>query len=154
MPRAALWIAIADGEHVRFVQPDENNTLHSVEAVDSAAAHRRSRDIGSDRPGRAFESGTVGSHAVEPRHDPHRLEKHRFAQFVGEQLNEAAARGAFDELVLVAPAHTLNEMRHALDAAAAARLVGTLEKDLVKVPDDALWPHLRDWVGPTRRVTA
>jgi protein required for attachment to host cells len=150
----SLWIAIADGEHARFVQPDNNNTLRTVLALDSVSAHQRSTDLGSDRPGRSFESATTGSHGVAPRHDPHVLEKERFAHLVAAQLGEAAARGAFDELVLVAPAHVLNELREELDAAAASRLVGTLAKDLVKTPDGELWPHVREWVSPVRRPPA
>ena len=149
-----LWIAVADGEHARFVQPDGNNALRTAEALDSVAAHQRSSDIGSDRPGRAFESATTGSHGVAPRHDPHALEKDRFARLVATRLNEAAARGAFDELVLVAPAHTLHKLRDALDAAAASKLVGMLEKDLIKTPDGELWPHVREWVSPVRRPPA
>lgn len=146
-----LWMAIADGEHARFVQPDGNNSLHTMQALDSVAAHQRSTDIGSDRPGRSYESATPGSHGVAPRHDPHGLEKDRFARLVATQLNEAAARGAFDELLLVAPAHTLHELRASLDAAAANKVVGTLEKDLVKTPDGELWPHVREWLSPVRR---
>jgi protein required for attachment to host cells len=146
-----LWIAIADGEHARIVQPDDNNVLRTVQALDSASAHLRSRDIGSDRPGRSFESAASAHHAVGERHDLHAMEKEKFARFVAEQLNAAAARDAFDELLLVAPVRALHELREALDTATAAKLVGTLEKDLVKTPDHELSSHLRDWVSPERR---
>ena len=145
-----LWIAVADGEHARFVQPDANNTLRTVGALNSASAHLRARDLGADRPGRAFESGASAHHAVGPRHDPHLLEKERFIRLVGEQISAASGRGEFDELLLVAPPRALNELREALDGATQAKLIGTLEKDLVKTPDHELWPHLRDWVSPAR----
>ena len=45
----------------------------------------------------------------------------------------------------------LHELREALDAATQAKLVGTLEKDLVKTPDHELWPHVSGWVSPPRR---
>jgi hypothetical protein len=64
-----LRIVIADGEHVRFVQPDVDNVLRTIGSLDSASAHLRSRDIGSDRPGRSFESGAGARHAVGQRHD-------------------------------------------------------------------------------------
>jgi hypothetical protein len=67
-----LWIAIADGEHARFAQPDGDNRLRIVRSLDSASAHLRSRDLGSDRPGRSFESATTAHHAVGEKHDPHR----------------------------------------------------------------------------------
>jgi protein required for attachment to host cells len=146
-----LRIAIVDGEHARFVQPDADNMLRRVGSFDSASAHLRSRDIGSDRPGRAFESAARARHAIGARHDLHTLEKEKFVRLVNEQLSAASARGEFDELLLVAPPRVLYELREVLDAAMQAKLVGTLEKDLVKTPNHELRPHVREWVSPARR---
>jgi protein required for attachment to host cells len=155
MPRTrTLRIVIADGEHARFVQPDRHNALHTIEAFDSASAHQRSSDLGTDRPGRAFESAGMARHGVGERHDLHAQEKAKFARLVAERLNGEAAAGAFDELVVVAPSRSLQPLRDALNTAAAERLVGTLDKDLVKTPDDELWPYVRDWVAPARRGVA
>jgi hypothetical protein len=57
-------------------------------------------------------------------------------------------RGEFDELVIVAPPDVLIAIRERLDRATEARIVGTLKKDLVKTPDDELWPHIAKWVRP------
>lgn len=146
-----LRIAIVDGEHARFVQPDQDNVLRTVQSLDSAFAHMRSSDIGSDRPGRSFESATSAHHSISPKHDPHAQEKERFVCLVGGHLNAASQQGEFDELLLVAPSRALRQLREALDAGAAAKLVGALDKDLVKTPDDGLWPHVREWVSPARR---
>ena len=146
-----LRIIIADGEHARFVQADADNTLRTVSSLDSASAHQRSRDIGTDRHGRAFESGATARHAVGPRHDLHAMEQERFVRLVGEQINAASGRDEFDELLLVAPPRALHELREVLDAVTRTKLVGTLEKDLVKTPDHELWPHVREWVSPARR---
>ncbi|SRR6476659_7532900 len=146
-----LRIAIADGEHARFVQPDADNVLRTIGSLDSTSAHLRSRDIGSDRPGRSFESGSTARHGVGPRHDLHAMEMEKFVRLVGEQLNAASGRNEFDELLIVAPPRALHELREALDAATQVKLVGALEKDLVKTPDHELWPHVREWVSPARR---
>lgn len=146
-----LWIVIADGEHARFAQPNGDNTIRTLRALDSASAHLRSRDIGSDRPGRSFESATMAHHAVGEKHDPHRLEKDRFAHLVAEQLNEAAACDEFDELLLVAPPRAMRELREALDDRTKKKVVAALEKDLVKTPDHELWPHVKEWISPVRR---
>jgi hypothetical protein len=98
-----LRIVIADGEHVRFVQPDADNVLRTIGSLASASAHLRSRDIGSDRPGRSFESGAVARHAVGQRHGQHEMEKKRFVHLIGEQINAASGRDEFAELLLVAP---------------------------------------------------
>ncbi|MDR3529156.1 MAG: host attachment protein [Rhodopila sp.] len=145
-------IVVADGEHVRFVRPAEDNALHSDTALDSVSAHKRSSDIGSDHPGAAMHTGSSAHHALAPRHDPKALEKEEFAHLVAHELNAAAARDAFDELVVVAPAHTLHAIREALDTRTEARVVGTLAKDLVNTPDSELWPHVRAWVRPVHRT--
>jgi protein required for attachment to host cells len=143
---------IADGGHLRLVKPAEDNALHTVEAVDAATVHKKTHDLVSDRPGRSHESATVTRHAIAPRHDPHELEKIRFAHFIGEKLNEDNAAGLFNELILVAPAPILAEMRDKLDKPTEAKVTGTLAKDLTKVPDHELYPHLKQWVRPTHRA--
>jgi protein required for attachment to host cells len=147
-----LCILIADGEHARLLRPGEDNVLHVATNFDSATAHLMAHELVSDRPGRVFESARPGSHGVTPRHDPHQTEMVKFAQFVAEQLCRAAADDAFDRLVLVAPAHVLNDIEAALDKPTAARVVGRLAKDLVNVPNHALSPHLQDWVAAPHRV--
>jgi protein required for attachment to host cells len=142
-----LLIVLADGEHVRFVRPAPDNSLHSEGGLDSIAAHKRSAELGSGRPGAAFHSDSSAHHAFKPRHDPHDQEKEKFAHVIAQQLNDGTASGAFEELVVVAPPHVLNAIRGALDAATDARIVGTLSKDLVKTPDDELLPHIEAWVG-------
>lgn len=149
-----LLFVIADGEHVRFVRPAEDNALHSDAAMDSFTAHKRSADLGSDHPGASYHTGSSEHHALAPRHDLHVLEKERFAQAVADQLNAVGAAGVFDELVIVALPHTLTAIRRELDTATDAKIIGTLHKDLVKTPDEELWPHLRLWVRPVHRAVS
>lgn len=139
---AKTWILVADGEHARVVVPTPHRQFHTINSIDSATAHHRSSDLGTDRPGRSFESANPTRHAIEPKTDPHRAAKENFIHAIAEQMNDAAAEGQYDRLVLVAPAHALNELRGALDGLAASRLDGTLAKDLVKVPDAELAGHL------------
>jgi protein required for attachment to host cells len=143
---------IADGGHVRFVFPAEDNALHTRDASDSPHLHDQSSDLGSDKPGRSFESASVTRHAMSPKHDPHDMEKQRFAHTVAKTVCELSDANGFDELILVAPSQILSEIREHLDVTTAAKLVGTLAKDLTKVPDDALYPHLKEWVRPTHRA--
>ena len=145
-----LLIVIADGEHVRFVRPSSDNALHSEALLTSPTLHQRSADLGSDHPGASMHTGSSAHHALAPRHDPHTLAKETFARFVSEQLN--AASDAFRELLIVAPSHILAEIRDALDTKTAAKVIGSLPKDLVKTPDEDLWSHLHEWVRPVHRV--
>ncbi|HUB13012.1 MAG TPA: host attachment protein [Acetobacteraceae bacterium] len=149
---SGLCFLIADGAHARFVMADTDNVLRTVRSFDSASAHLESHELGSDRPGRVFESARPGSHGVTPRHDPHEMEKLRFADIVADEIGVAAGEGAFDRLVLVAPAHCLRQIEHELDAHTAAMVVGRVAKDLVKTPDHELLEHLREWIGAPWRA--
>jgi protein required for attachment to host cells len=147
-----LCFVIADGGRARFVRPASDNALHTFEAVDSTTVHKRDRDLVSDRPGRAFESATVGRHAYTPRTDPHELAKDRFTHAVARRVNEDSAASVFNGLVVVAPAHVLSELIEELDVPTKAKLLGSLAKDLVNTPDHELWPHLKPWVRPVHRA--
>jgi protein required for attachment to host cells len=122
-----LLFVVADGEHARFVRPaDEDNTLKSASRADLDEAHA---------------SASAPSHSEAGE---------KFAAWVADQLNRAV--NSYDELVLVAPAHTLNTIRKELNTVAAKKLIDTLGKDLTKIPSGELWPHLRQWVRPVHRA--
>ncbi|MGO9675525.1 MAG: host attachment protein [Methylocella sp.] len=147
-----LWIVVADGEHARIVAPREDGVLQTHDRIDSQSAHLRSSDLGADQPGRVHESAAVARHGAEPRTDPHEAAKERFARDLGAWLLQSSRQDAFDELVLVAPSHILADLRESLDKPASDKLRGALAKDLTKVPDDELQPHLSEWVHPPHRV--
>jgi len=147
----SLCFVIADGGHARFLRPAGDNALHTFEAIDSSDVHKRDQDLVSDREGRTFESRSSARHAFSPRNDPHEMAKDRFTHAIARRINEDSAADAFNELVVVAPSHVLSELTEALDVPTRAKLLGHLAKDLVKTPDDQLWPHLKEWVRPVRR---
>ncbi len=147
-----VCFVIADGGQARFVFPSEDNALHTRKADESPHLHDRSSDLGTDKPGRSFESGSVTRHAIAPKNDPHEMEKQKFARSVATQVCDLSAASGFDALVLVAPSHVLSEIRDHLDTTTTAKLIGTLIKDLTKVPDSELYPHLKEWVRPTHRA--
>jgi protein required for attachment to host cells len=153
MPRHhRLWFVIADGGHARFVQPAGDNALHTTQTLDDTTVHKRDHDAVSDQAGQTFESESPGRHAFATRQSPHEQEKMRFAHVVARRIKEEFAADSFNELVVVAPSHVLNELTGAIDPLARAKLIGTLAKDLVKVPDNELWPHLKEWVRPVQRA--
>lgn len=140
-----LLIVIANAEHARWVRPTAANVLHTEQQFDSSTAHKQSSDLRSDHPGASYHSDATAHHALAPRHDPHELEKEKFARLVAQELN-ALPPESFDGVVIAAPAHCLSTILDALDAQVSAKLTGTVSKDLVKIPDDDLWPHLREFV--------
>ena len=147
-----LCFVVADGGHARFLRPAPDFALHTFESMDSSTVHKKDHDLVSDRQGRSFESASPGRSGYTPRHDPHEMAKDHFTHSVARRLNEASAADEFHELVIAAPQHVLSELTDALDTTTQAKLIGSLPKDLVKTPDHALYPHLKEWVRPVHRA--
>jgi protein required for attachment to host cells len=150
MSRRKTWIVIADGEHARVVTPAPKGAFHTLRTLESPTAHLSSAEMGSDRPATTIESATGTRHAITPRHDLHEMGKLKFARDVAGEINRSSAEGTFEKVLLVAPAYALKEILGELDPAATAKVLGTLRKDLIKVPDHELAPHLEEWFPETR----
>lgn len=139
------WVLIADGMHARVLcQQAPGGTLTAMPDYELSAPTVKgfSRDLKSDRPGRAFDTGSGQRHAMEPRSDPHRREKTVFAGRVAALLNKAADRNEFQRLVLVAPPRMLGALRSELDVRTRALISCELARDLVHTPVGELSEHL------------
>jgi len=140
------WVVVADGAVAQlYVSNDEATALVASElpGLEAEETHRHARDVTSDRPGRSFSSAGGGTrHAIEPQHDYHKMEKHKFTAAVAKALDSACAAHAFDQLVLVAPPRTVGEMRTLLSKRVQARLGQVVAKDMTKASVADLWPRV------------
>jgi protein required for attachment to host cells len=142
MHGVTAYYVIADGGRARFVRPSEGHHFLTIREIESSHMHHRSHELGSAPPSRVQESASPTRHGVEPRQDPHDRAEREFAQYVAKELNGDAEISACDALILVAPSHTLADLRPALSRQLQAKIVTTLAKDLTKVPDADLPKHL------------
>ena len=143
MKHPRTWYVVTDGGRARILQKREGqDAFDTRREFVSADIHRATHELGVERPGRTQESANSARHAVEPRQDLHRAEKRNFVDEVARALNEANARHEFDQLVLVAPAHALRELNHALDAPTQRKIGAQLQKDLTNVPNADLAKHV------------
>jgi len=143
MKNKKTWILVADGARARILHNDgPGKGLSDSMNHGLAASHAPSRSFGTDKPGRGFASVGKSRHAKVPRIDFHTFEKQRFARDVAAMLDAAEAKGAFDRLVLVAPAKTLGELRRTIGAACLNKVMAELGKDLTHVPVHDLESHL------------
>lgn len=142
MKHARIWYIIADGGRARFVERDETGAYRTVLSFVAAEMHKRSRDLGLDRPARVKESANSARHAVEPRRDLHEAAKEDFIAIVAEEIEAEHGRDQFDRLVLIAPPGVLTELKQKLSKPIAKIVVNDLQKDLTKVPDHDLTEHI------------
>jgi protein required for attachment to host cells len=130
-----VWIVVADGGQARVLGiTGDRRGLTVLREIVSVEAHRRTRDLLSDRPGRSFESGSAARHAIAPRHDAHDEARQRFIAHIAVMLNEDSRARQFDELILIVPPNLNAPLRDGLDDATLARVRETLLQDLTKAP--------------------
>lgn len=142
MKQARICYVIADGGRARFVAQDDSGAYRTVLSFVAADMHKRSSDLGRERPARVKESANAARHAVAPRRDLHEAAKEDFIALVAEQIAAEHGNGRFDGLVLVAPPKVLTELKQKLSKPIAELVVNDLQKDLTKVPDHDLTAHL------------
>ena len=128
--KRGLWIVVADGEKALFLENRGDTQYPDLQVVqEMEQANPATREQGSDRPGRYSDGPSVHRSAVEDT-DWHRLGKERFADEIAERLYKLAHRGAFKEMVLIAPPQVLGEIRRKLHKEVAGKITGEIPKTL------------------------
>jgi len=134
-----LWIVVADREKAHIYR----KTPHKIERIaDAAAGHNKSH------PEDAGAKGAL-RHGYDMRSEKRHHNDSAFLQKLGTWLDQAAAEKAFDRLVLVAPPHTLGDLRTLLGKKAQACLLTEVDKDWIKLSEKEIEVHLAKvaWLG-------
>ncbi|CAH2395749.1 baeRF12 domain-containing protein [Mesorhizobium ventifaucium] len=128
--KRGLWVVVADGEKALFLENRGDTQYPDLQVVQEMEQENpATREQGSDRPGRYSDGPSVHRSAVEDT-DWHRLGKERFADEVAERLYKLAHRGAFKEMVLIAPPQVLGDMRRKLHKEVAEKITVEIPKTL------------------------
>lgn len=135
-----LLIVVFDGRMARFFKGDASAGLKPVSEMHSGL-HRFARETGSDRGGRRFSAS--GRHAMEPKHDLHKEEKHDFVVKLAKTLDTAYDQGAFKGLIVVAPERSLGEFRKVASARLVKLVVSELPRELTQYTDHEIMERLR-----------
>jgi len=136
-------ILVFDGAKARFFKCQANGRLKPSADMQSDL-HRFSREIASDRPGRSFAStGSGVRHGIEPKHDPHKMEKHNFVHKLVALLDDAYDQHAFRHLIVVAPERSIGEFRELASAKLRNIVVKEVAKELTHYSDPEPEERLR-----------
>jgi hypothetical protein len=120
-----LWVLVTDGHRARIAVPE-----------DATGAFRTLLTLGvCEYP-----------HCPPPLPGSHECAAHgQFTADIARRLDDAAERGAFDRLIVVAPRAITDELRDVLGAAARMRLGPALDSEDLPPEDAALAPRLARW---------
>ena len=128
-----IWIVVTDGGVCRFLASEKRNADPTVAMPELTISNPPTREQGTDKPGRTFESVGNRRSAYEPPADWHEQAKRDFAREVADVLKEKARNGAFDNLILVAPPTMLGNLRPLLSAETKEKLLGEVNKDYTQL---------------------
>ncbi len=159
--RRKTFIVVADGAQARiFEKKSRNRPLELRHEMRSAASRTPTREQGTGKPGRGHgpRSGhgasggqsvagggkSSGRHEFSDPVDWHDAAKSDFLGELTDKIRSYARAEAFDDLILVAPARALGELRSRFDGDLARRLKGELEKDLTNLPAHELPERLKE----------
>jgi protein required for attachment to host cells len=142
-----IWIVVADASRARIVSKvDAIRGLKVVQELENPLGRAHNADIVTDKPGHFQKTGSNVGSAMDPHTNPHDQKAVEFAHQLSHLLEEAALRGEFDLLALVAPAHFLGLMREGLMPATKHRLVRHLANDFTRFSLAELEGHISDLV--------
>lgn len=140
---ALTWIIVARRSGAALYAHAARGALARVRDIPHPEGRLKDREIVSDRPGRAHESGTVRRCAVGTDRAPSRALAEGFARSLADALGRALDERAYDRLVLVAEPRFLGMLRGALNAQTAAAVVGSVAKELPLASAAAVRESLR-----------
>lgn len=123
----AAHIMVIDGANRTLFRNRGNDFAPDLERIDHR--HRqtgRTTDLGTDKPGRSFQSSGSARSAHESS-DYHQQEEDRFANEAADQLNVLLTAGA--SAILIAAPHVLGVMRNRLVPEARSRITAEIDKD-------------------------
>lgn len=149
MKNPRIWYLVMNAYRARILRelPGPRDPLPAE--ITLQGRRRRLVDILPDRPSRSFASSGGGRRsAVEPGSDPLEEDARNFMREVLAYLEKEAQAGAFEELVVIAPADTLGHWRAQVGEGLAARVRLEIVRNLVRFSGHELVAAIRALVRP------
>ncbi len=136
------WVLVCDGAKALLFQNDGDAELINLKALDAVIEHEPpTRDLGTDRPGRVYQSHSTARSATEET-DWHAKAEEAFLARLAERLDKGVREHAVTSVVLVAPPRALGVLRRHLTPALQGAVTAEVAKDLVRMPTSEIERHL------------
>ncbi len=144
---AIYWIVAADSAFAKILRTEKKKgPLELVRELEHPESRMKDSELYSDRPGRAFDSGGQGRHAMENEVDAKKMESIRFAQQLADELKKAAEEEQFHKLYILAAPAFLGELREKLDPIVKSKIKEEIPKDVVKQTPEEIRKRLPEYL--------
>jgi protein required for attachment to host cells len=138
------WFLIAHRGGARvFERKGPGKVLDLLQDIPHPEGRLKSKDLGSDEPGRSFDSHGA-RHSFQQEQEPAAHVAEVFAKRLAGILEDGRAGRRYGRLVLVAEPHFLGILRHALSRETAALVTAVVNKDLGHVEAHEIPKYLHD----------
>lgn len=138
------WIVVANASQARLFKRDSTSgPLIAMTPMTHPASRLKGSELADDRPGREATDNSPGGNRFEPRSDPRRKERRRFAQEIADRLDDALGAGDFKSLWICASDPFLGELKLELSEAVRHRLQGTTDSDFTSFDADEIERRLQ-----------
>ena len=125
------WVVVASADRADIYSRQKRySQLEPVQRFDEPRARLKEQDLVSDMPGRAFDSGGQGRHAMEPDHSGKEHLRESFVHRIVETLESARGADRFQHLIIVASPAMLGALRAQLSGTTQKRVVAEIDKHM------------------------
>jgi protein required for attachment to host cells len=131
------WVLVADGARARIFVKKYKKVDH-VMGQDFVGENLRESELGTEKPGRGYESSNPTRHAYQPRTDWHQFQKQLFAKELCDIIEKADENSEFDELIIISPPKTLGDIRGHLGKQTLSKITAEIPKDITKLSEHEL----------------
>lgn len=141
---SGAWVVVCDGAKALVLQNAGNRKTPSLKTKEVYEQDDpKTSDIGTNKPGRSFNSMSNGRSAMEQT-DWHDQSEQRFLAKLAVRLDKAILGGEMPSLIVVAPPRAIGVLRKEFSKHVRQAITGEVEKDYVKMPIDEIMRHLAD----------
>ncbi len=136
------WIVVCDGKKALLLENIGDEKFLNLKTKEvHEHPDPKTHDLGTDAPGRAFQSLGHSRSAVEQT-DWHEQAEQRFLHTLVSHLDAAVNGGKTKSLIVVAPPRALGVLRQAYSHTVRSALRGEIDKDFVRLPVHEIERHL------------
>jgi protein required for attachment to host cells len=140
--RQGDWVVVCDGKKALVLEnagDEKFLNLKTREVYEHPGS--KTRELGTDAPGRPFNSVGAGRSAMEQT-DWHAQEEERFLRELAQRLDAAVNAGQANALILIAPPRALGVLRQTYSHGLRAAIRAEIDKDFVRLPVHEIEKHL------------
>jgi protein required for attachment to host cells len=136
------WVVVCDGKKALVLENTGDEKFPNLKTKEVYQhPDPLTRELGTDEPGRSFQSVGTARSAMEQA-DWHTQEEERFLAKLAARLNAAVRAGETKSLVIVAPPKALGVLRQVYTHGLRNALRAEIDKDYVRLPLHEIEKHL------------